>query len=54
VYGGSAPIGNFLAGSITEKYGIQKGFILSGVLNLIFILPVIFIRENRVKVRAKN
>jgi MFS family permease len=54
VYGGSAPIGNFFAGGITEKYGIEKGFILSGILNLVFILPIILIRAKKVKERAKS
>jgi MFS family permease len=52
VYGGTAPIGNFLAGIITEKYGVQYGFILTGILNAVFIIPIILIRKPKLKQRV--
>ncbi|MCX7709700.1 MAG: MFS transporter [Clostridia bacterium] len=47
VYGGTAPIGNFFVGWITEGYGIQSGFLWSGILNLIFVIPIVLMRSGK-------
>ncbi|MCX8128587.1 MAG: MFS transporter [Clostridia bacterium] len=36
VFGGTTPIGNFFTGSIAEKLGPQAGFIICGIIILVF------------------
>ncbi len=40
-FAGTTPIGNFFAGSITEKFGPGIGFLMCGLVSLVFLLAVV-------------
>jgi MFS family permease len=45
VFGGTTPIGNFISGSISEGMGAGAGFIICGVVVIIFNLMLLIIRD---------
>jgi MFS family permease len=47
-FAGTTPIGNFFAGSITEKLGANAGFFACGAVTILFIaMIIIWVRKNR-------
>jgi len=53
VMSGAMPIGLLLAGPLSEKFGIAKWFLISGILTLIFsLLCLVFYRRAKEKAKA--
>jgi predicted MFS family arabinose efflux permease len=46
-FAGTTPIGNFFAGSVTERFGANMGFLACGAVTIVLIAGIL-IRENKV------
>jgi len=44
---GTTPIGNFYAGTITEYFGVNIGFLLCGIVTILCVLLVLFVMRKR-------
>ncbi|MDP4158724.1 MAG: MFS transporter [Bacillota bacterium] len=41
VFAGATPLGNLFAGEITDRYGVNTAFLLSGVLTILLVLLIV-------------
>lgn len=49
VFSGTTPIGNFLTGTVTQNYGPNMSFLISGALTAVVILFIQFLKGNENK-----
>lgn len=45
---GSTPVGNFFAGSVMQSFGGDSGFVSCGLVSLVLLLPVLFIKRRTI------